>query len=141
MIRRPPRSTLFPYTTLFRDRTLFFLEIFLSVALAFFLGKVLHAMLPSERPFVTLNLTPLIAHKEDAAFPSSHALFATAIASVVLGRSWRLGLLSLAFVTIGSFARVFCAPQWLKDVTFGIAFGIWAGLFAILVVRMFGQRS
>src|SRR2546427_3594846 len=57
MIRRPPRSTLFPYTTLFRSRFLrlfalffrflaaFFFGFFFGFALAFFLGRAFFAAL------------------------------------------------------------------------------------------------
>src|SRR5688572_32323289 len=41
MIRRPPRSTLFPYTTLFRSRTAS--------------GLVLHSRLPARRSQLTWN--------------------------------------------------------------------------------------
>src|SRR3989338_8074199 len=34
MIRRPPRSTLFPYTTLFRSSAVYYLYIFISVSFA-----------------------------------------------------------------------------------------------------------
>src|SRR5947209_17357059 len=40
MIRRPPRSTLFPYTTLFRSRRL--------------LGEMLYRHLPADEPDVVL---------------------------------------------------------------------------------------
>src|SRR2546422_1839660 len=40
MIRRPPRSTLFPYTTLFRSRVGYWLTLLLAVPAAFFLIRL-----------------------------------------------------------------------------------------------------
>src|SRR5260221_6836347 len=41
MIRRPPRSTLFPYTTLFRSRIVVFSYLIISGAIIFLVGGVL----------------------------------------------------------------------------------------------------
>src|SRR5258708_11262579 len=48
MIRRPPRSTLFPYTTLFRSRELFVLVAVLLVAGGFVFGYTQGAQAPSR---------------------------------------------------------------------------------------------
>src|SRR5256885_12946129 len=40
MIRPPPRSTLFPYTTLFRSYATLFLRVFLPFAFAYFLSYI-----------------------------------------------------------------------------------------------------
>src|SRR5258708_19689974 len=48
MIRRPPRSTLFPYTTLFRSRELFVLVAVLLVAGGFVFGYTQVAQAPSR---------------------------------------------------------------------------------------------
>src|SRR5258708_12384037 len=53
MIRRPPRSTLFPYTTLFRSRT--------WLLVAGFLCDGVYALLPMSHPF---------EHKTQTAFES-----------------------------------------------------------------------
>src|SRR3989442_11090761 len=39
MIRRPPRSTLFPYTTLFRSHTGYYVGVFLAALLNFVIGS------------------------------------------------------------------------------------------------------
>src|SRR3712207_7210406 len=50
MIRRPPRSTLFPYTTLFRSRQV--LSIHRDLARRGLPPRVLHARAPQEEPHV-----------------------------------------------------------------------------------------
>src|SRR5438270_5380043 len=58
MIRRPPRSTLFPYTTLFRSRIL--VIILLLHFLSLMLGSVLVLMLP-----LLVWLTPDLRKHQD----------------------------------------------------------------------------
>src|SRR5260370_14526061 len=58
MIRRPPRSTLFPYTTLFRSRLLAPLEILMpeQISIADSVGRVLSEDVAARRtqpPFAT----------------------------------------------------------------------------------------
>src|SRR5688572_31485850 len=58
MIRRPPRSTLFPYTTLFRSRAK---------------KGVLRALLVGGTPFVVFNLAMVLQPNIDAVFLSKLA--------------------------------------------------------------------
>src|SRR5256885_11256937 len=86
MIRRPPRSTLFPYTTLFRS-------LGLSSSLAFYNIQDQEKQFPMIRVFGTIGwivaglfisfvLSPMLgAAAEETAAP----LYATAIASAILG--------------------------------------------------------
>src|SRR5699024_12481206 len=55
MIRRPPRSTLFPYTTLFRSILPIILPLIAGVFAAFFNAKV-HINRPLTKIFTLLNL-------------------------------------------------------------------------------------
>src|SRR2546430_4606773 len=93
MIRRPPRSTLFPYTTLFRSR-----------------DGVLSLLPPKYRP--------LGAHVLDDAGATLRAwVVAQLLAIMILAALTALGL-------------------WTLDVPYWLAFGIFAGLVA--VVPFFG---
>src|SRR2546422_10530543 len=63
MIRRPPRSTLFPYTTLFRS-----LSTFLKISTVLILAVAILILLPPLKmpavtPFATLGEGPVLAGK------------------------------------------------------------------------------
>src|SRR5256885_5400639 len=48
MIRRPPRSTLFPYTTLFRSRS--YMEILGTILIGLLVGIVAKLLMPGKDP-------------------------------------------------------------------------------------------
>src|SRR5256885_13270430 len=50
MIRRPPRSTLFPYTTLFRSRRLIMISVTPNPTAEWIAGQVMDAFLWDEAP-------------------------------------------------------------------------------------------
>src|SRR3712207_8766882 len=66
MIRRPPRSTLFPYTTLFRSVPLAFLVFLPEEPLATFLSSFSSpAMLTSHSPSPTRGLIVMFVRSEE----------------------------------------------------------------------------
>src|SRR3712207_6875923 len=73
MIRRPPRSTLFPYTTLFRSRSRFFLFALLGLGLP--VG--LHVL---PEPFLAaLAAEAALADRKSTRLNSSHANISYAV--------------------------------------------------------------
>src|SRR3712207_8969189 len=88
MIRRPPRSTLFPYTTLFRSVTLVTDSInagslFGGVGTAMVLGALLARRLDADLRLVTLTEPPeagnLGADRKSTRLNSSHANISYAV--------------------------------------------------------------
>src|SRR2546421_7217462 len=74
MIRRPPRSTLFPYTTLFRSSSFLFFCLFerLSERSASFLSLAdIGNASPSQPPAAPLNI-PFIIDRKSTRLNSSH---------------------------------------------------------------------
>src|SRR5437899_12620290 len=95
MIRRPPRSTLFPYTTLFRSkiqRVLSVLQLLGGVTIALFLAGV---VVPS---FVRSGM----AATHDSAAGSLHAL-------TIGGVTFWFTLQNLGFALLGSVFRLLVA--------------------------------
>src|SRR3989442_2894672 len=76
MIRRPPRSTLFPYTTLFRSFRIPFAKVNTSVGFIPFLASV--AILGHPWPMVISGLTALIDRKSTR-LNSSHVRISYAV--------------------------------------------------------------
>src|SRR3712207_7074544 len=86
MIRRPPRSTLFPYTTLFRsvpmlDLTLFVLALLVVLALALALLAVLIQQIKLSTGIVQEPLHPrkCSADRKSTRLNSSHANISYAV--------------------------------------------------------------
>src|SRR5256885_3468132 len=77
MIRRPPRSTLFPYTTLFRSRTLLPTKDEVDVARAsYMLLSGGGTRLASERTFSSV---PLSEDRKSTCLNSSHLVISYAV--------------------------------------------------------------
>src|SRR5438034_2536481 len=64
MIRRPPRSTLFPYTTLFRSR---------------FPPNSVQTSLPSRKPMPNGSFRPLAKDRKSTRLNSSHTVISYAV--------------------------------------------------------------
>src|SRR2546422_4140189 len=89
MIRRPPRSTLFPYTTLFRSRNAEALGrsfpdlgvLLERAAASTDMGNVSHA-LPSIHPMISIASLPAVNHQPEF---TAHCVTAAADQAVVDG--------------------------------------------------------
>jgi undecaprenyl-diphosphatase len=92
-------------------------EVVVSLAVAFVLGRAAAALHPEARPFQTHHVHVLVAHAAGQSFPSDHATAAFAVALAVLvflSRGWGIVLLLLA-VLIG-FARVYDGIHYPGDI-------------------------
>src|SRR5437899_1504654 len=58
MIRRPPRSTLFPYTTLFRSRLILILNSFLGSSDSLVFSELFHSLAP--RPLAARSISDFL---------------------------------------------------------------------------------
>src|SRR3712207_7554679 len=76
MIRRPPRSTLFPYTTLFRSRLAVGVYATSASTPLFFaqaIGRFVRARRPGETATVFLPSVPHLLDRKSTRLNSSHA--------------------------------------------------------------------
>ena len=78
-----------------------------TLPVAYVLGKALSVLIHTQRPFVTLGVTPLVAHVADNGFPSEHTLYALIIAGVIYMVQKQLGLLLIALALLVGVGRVF----------------------------------
>src|SRR5258708_17762190 len=83
MIRRPPRSTLFPYTTLFRSETVdgFTSEMEVAVACKRALHDVMKIAFPSDADEINIRLGILDNHtdRKSTRLNSSHQIISYAV--------------------------------------------------------------
>src|SRR3989442_6909850 len=81
MIRRPPRSTLFPYTTLFRSVEVFRLELLGQLALATLLGGAigLERELGGKPAGLRTNILICMGDRKSTRLNSSHVRISYAV--------------------------------------------------------------
>src|SRR5256886_13273730 len=96
MIRRPPRSTLFPYTTLFRSQASVFTEVGYGM-----LGAEDNFALTGDRRVAT-------ADRKSTRLNSSHSQISYAVFCLKKKKESNPRLRSYAFVS--SFLRLYCHP-------------------------------
>ena len=80
------------------------------------------------RPFVEHNVNLLLQHADEGAFPSGHAAFYFAIATIVFLYNKKAGILFFIASFLISLGRVFVGIHWPTDILAGAAVGILSGL-------------
>lgn len=88
-----------------------------------------------QRPFVERNIQPLIEHAASPSFPSGHAAFFFALATVVYAHDKRLGVFCFAGAAAMGIARVLAGIHWSSDIAGGAAIGILSGMGIIWVSK------
>lgn len=84
-------------------------------------------LLPRPRPFVENAVNLLLDVSKSASFPSGHAAFYFAIATIVYFYNKRAGILFFAGAFLISLARVFSGIHWPSDIIAGAIVGIFSG--------------
>jgi len=106
----------------------------LSAGVSLAMASQLATLVDRPRPFVdepsTVHL--LVAHAADPGFPSDHATAAFAIATAILLRNRRWGLLALAMAILLAVGRVAVGVHFPTDVIAGAALGSAAALLLYL---------
>src|SRR5579862_3053467 len=89
--------------------------------------KLLGKLYFHPRPFVLEHIKPLVAHGADNGFPSEHATYTAAIASVLYFYKEKLGIAAFIIAVLVGFSRVLAHVHSPIDVLAGLAIGIIAG--------------
>lgn len=98
-----------------------------SAAIALLIAQVIGHIYFRPRPFNAHQVTLLLDRSPDASFPSDHATFAFAIASVVWLRTRKMGWVLLIAAFILSISRVYCGTHYPFDVIGGALLGAATG--------------
>jgi undecaprenyl-diphosphatase len=101
-----------------------------SAAVALAIGAVLSHLVDRARPFVADpgGVHQFAHHAADAGFPSDHATASFAIATAILLRNRRWGLVAIALATVLCLTRVAIGVHYPSDVLAGAALGAGAAL-------------
>lgn len=98
--------------------------------------KIIHLFFYEPRPFVSLDIFPLVPHKEDASFPSRHTTIMSAIAFayVYLKSKWApLFLILLLWVGI---SRVYVGVHYPLDIIGAVLVGIISLIIALQIKKL-----
>lgn len=87
-----------------------------SLPMMYAVAKLAGLFYYDPRPFVSGNFTPLIPHADDNGFPSDHALFVAAIASVFYPFSKKESLILFVIALAVGLSRVYVGVHHLVDI-------------------------
>ena len=90
------------------------------------------------RPFEVLeNVYKLLEHSGGGAFPSGHAAFFFALATIVFLYHRRLGSLFFAFALLMSVSRVIAGIHWPSDILGGAVIGVLTSLLVNFIAKKY----
>lgn len=110
-----------------------FLFIVPSIIFAEILIKGTHLFFIEPRPYVTLNLVPLISHTPDAAFPSEHTTMMATAAFAYLFNKSKYTLLFIFLMLWVGLSRIYVGVHYPLDILGGIAYGFFANSITCLI--------
>lgn len=101
----------------------------LTLVLASIIAKLLRVVIIEDRPYVTLDIQPLIQESWPKSFPSLHAMFSWIVAFGYWISGSKLTWLMVTIAIIISFSRIYLGVHYPFDILGGI---ILAGLSSLL---------
>ena len=109
------------------------LSIVISVAVALLLSFIIGQLFYRPRPFVAGIVKALIEHKENASFPSNHALiFTIYVFSLYWYRYKQVARIGLVLGLLTCWGRVFTGVHYPSDIFGGIVLGL---VISVIVAR------
>ncbi|RJQ14564.1 phosphatase PAP2 family protein [Candidatus Parcubacteria bacterium] len=95
----------------------------------FAVAETIRALYPRARPFEIFEFQPLILHETTSGFPSGHASFYFALATIIFLYDRKLGGWFFVGATLISFARVAAGIHFLGDILLGFSVGVLSAVF------------
>ena len=89
------------------------------------------------RPFINNNVNLIINYSNEASFPSGHAAFFFAIATVVYFHNKKAGILFFAGALLISLGRIFVGIHWPSDIVAGAIVGVFSGWLIHKIFKKF----
>ena len=122
-----------------KERKALILALF-SLPILVIIIKFIHLFFYEPRPYVTLDISPLIAHEENASFPSRHITIMSAIAFSYIYFKSKWSPLFLFFLLWVGISRVYVGVHYPLDIIGGIIVGIISVLLAKQIVQFLKIR-
>ncbi len=96
---------------------------------------------PRSRPFIENNINLLLNYPNEASFPSGHAAFYFAIATIVFFYNKKAGVLFYLAAFLISLSRVFVGIHWPSDILAGAIVGIFSGWLINKIFKIFAKSN
>lgn len=102
-----------------------FIQAIIRPLCAFTIVTIFRKIVNRPRPYETMNIVPLVSHKQGESFPSRHTVSAFIIALVCFYSNYYLGIIILIVACIMSFCRVLAGVHYISDVIASIFIAIF----------------
>ena len=100
-----------------------------------FFTELIRWILPKSRPFIENDVNLLLIRDATSSFPSGHAAFYFALATVIYFYNKKAGLLFFLASFLIVLSRVFVGIHWPLDILAGALVGIFSGWLVIKWVK------
>ncbi len=105
----------------------------------FVVTNIIRLIWHRPRPFIENNVNLLLSHEAESSFPSGHAAFYFAIATVVYFYNKKIGILFFIGSFLVTLARVFSGIHWPSDILAGAIVGIFSGWLVFKITKRFNK--
>lgn len=102
------------YLFITKDSLLF--VTFIKPLTAFLIVSIFRKIVNRKRPYETMNIEPLLEHKQGESFPSRHTVSAFIIALVCLDINLYLAIFALIIAIFISLSRILAGVHYISDV-------------------------
>ncbi|MDD3072354.1 MAG: phosphatase PAP2 family protein [Candidatus Pacebacteria bacterium] len=114
-------------------KRIFFFALSSAILSRFVITTVIRNFYYKDRPFVVLDIFPLIEHAKTASFPSGHAAFFFGLGTAVFLKNKKMGIFFLAGAFLISLSRIYAGIHWPFDIIMGAIVGI---LSAFIILKI-----
>jgi undecaprenyl-diphosphatase len=94
-----------------------------------------------NRPFIDSHVNLLFSYPNEASFPSGHATFYFALATVVFLRNKKAGILFYLAAFLICLGRIFVGIHWPSDILIGALVGIFSGWLIHEIFKKFLPKT
>lgn len=91
---------------------------------AFLIVSIFRKIINRKRPYESIDIEPLLEHKQGESFPSRHTVSAFIIAFVCFHVNITLGIITLIIAVIIGITRIFAGVHYISDVIVAIIIAI-----------------
>lgn len=96
--------------------------------ISFLIVTIFRKIINRKRPYESMDINPLVKHKQGESFPSRHTVSAFAIALVCLNVNLPFGIIMLILAVIVSASRILCGVHYISDVLSAIVIALLINL-------------
>lgn len=109
---------------LFLNQNPLFMMTIIKPLSAFLIVTLFRKIVNRPRPYVAMNIKPLLTHKQGESFPSRHTVSAFIIALMFTHVNVYLGIMTLIVAMIISGSRILAGVHYISDVVVSILIAI-----------------